>query len=324
MRKCGLFYWLATISQSAHCCITSFTSVYVPIGNANHRVWRVVPEESIPLGTKERVPCIITLEVVAYKPKRSKPVGWSFLPKRTHQTQTGVSLDTAGSSSPTQSRRPLAEAVEMDSTESELLADWRYGRRDPFRRTPFLDKVTGSMKEATDKMSAQMRDRINNFRERSASDELQSLKLADAVMNGADSFAPRDNERDRDPEANVSTGSLHDATVLRTGIVAVSPSISRHNSAASLASMGQWSSPIPLAANSAEKVTNERQGVSQQSSSVLPYGSNHENERTNNASTNDTKTSSVPRPLVVFRESWQAKESRIRQKSAYGSHPGWR
>ena len=41
-------------------------AVYVPISNMHHRVWRVVADESIALNTKERVPCIILLEVVDY------------------------------------------------------------------------------------------------------------------------------------------------------------------------------------------------------------------------------------------------------------------
>jgi phosphatidylinositol 4-kinase len=35
-------------------------------------------------------------------------------------------------------------------------------------------------------------------------------------------------------------------------------------------------------------------------------------------------TSQQRPPPVVFRESWQAKQDRIRQKSAYGKHPGWK
>jgi len=40
--------------------------IYLPIQNMQHRVWRIVPEESLALSTNERVPCIITLEVIDY------------------------------------------------------------------------------------------------------------------------------------------------------------------------------------------------------------------------------------------------------------------
>eukprot|EP00584_Thalassiosira_punctigera_P016787 CAMPEP_0172560430 /NCGR_PEP_ID=MMETSP1067-20121228/88654_1 /TAXON_ID=265564 ORGANISM="Thalassiosira punctigera, Strain Tpunct2005C2" /NCGR_SAMPLE_ID=MMETSP1067 /ASSEMBLY_ACC=CAM_ASM_000444 /LENGTH=1363 /DNA_ID=CAMNT_0013350221 /DNA_START=178 /DNA_END=4266 /DNA_ORIENTATION=- len=39
--------------------------VYLPIRNIQHRVWRIVADESLALSTNERVPCIITLEVVS-------------------------------------------------------------------------------------------------------------------------------------------------------------------------------------------------------------------------------------------------------------------
>eukprot|EP00804_Cyclotella_cryptica_P021648 CCRYP_020565-RA/>CCRYP_020565-RA protein AED:0.01 eAED:0.01 QI:1633/1/1/1/1/1/4/3832/512 len=42
--------------------------VYLPIGlgNMQHRVWRIVSDESLALSTNERVPCIVTLEVIDY------------------------------------------------------------------------------------------------------------------------------------------------------------------------------------------------------------------------------------------------------------------
>lgn len=318
----------------------------MPIGNTKHRVWRIVPEESIPLGTKERVPCIVTLEVVAYKPKRRRPVGWSLLPKRTHHTLQSSSMDAAESSPP--NRRPLMETLEMDSTESELLAEWRYGRRDPYRRTAFFDKVTGTVKGATDKMSAQMRDKINLFRERSASDELKSLKMADAVLDSVDTALggnsmrrSGDTDLSRDIEAVALTDS-HKGGTLGSDVPAVisSPSMSRNNSSASLASMGQWSSPHPKPTPTERTSKHRHRSIAEMDdseSSVLPYGSDHESDLAETRVQQETAPDSQsqlhehgltkslsPRPPVVFRESWQAKESRIRQKSAFGSKPGWR
>jgi hypothetical protein len=40
--------------------------VYLPIKNMDHRVWRIVSDESLALSTNERVPCIVTLEVIDY------------------------------------------------------------------------------------------------------------------------------------------------------------------------------------------------------------------------------------------------------------------
>lgn len=39
-------------------------SIYVPVNGYLHRVWRILSSESIALSTKERVPCIIYLEVI--------------------------------------------------------------------------------------------------------------------------------------------------------------------------------------------------------------------------------------------------------------------
>jgi len=39
-------------------------SIYVPVNGCLHRVWRILASESIALSTKERVPCIIYLEVI--------------------------------------------------------------------------------------------------------------------------------------------------------------------------------------------------------------------------------------------------------------------
>jgi hypothetical protein len=86
-------------------------------------------------------------------------------------------------------------------------------------------------------------------------------------------------------------------------------------------------------------------------SSSLPYGSDHEDDqgeddllqhnwhsnsgvRGRSSSINDTherplspvaaKRKHNKPPPVVFRESWSNKEERVRQKSIYGEHPGWK
>jgi phosphatidylinositol 4-kinase len=80
--------------------------------------------------------------------------------------------------------------------------------------------------------------------------------------------------------------------------------------------------------------------------SPLPYGSDQEDDPTERSQrpprSQKTRSSSLPlaatssmeqgdestkstirSPPVVFRESWSAKEERIRQRSAFGDHPGW-
>jgi hypothetical protein len=48
-------------------------AIYIPLQSVNHRVWRIVAGESIAISTKERVPCIICLEVVEYTPEEAPP-----------------------------------------------------------------------------------------------------------------------------------------------------------------------------------------------------------------------------------------------------------
>lgn len=51
--------------------------VYVPVGNPYNRVWRLHASESFAFSTKERVPCLVCLEVVDYapSPRRHGPCG---------------------------------------------------------------------------------------------------------------------------------------------------------------------------------------------------------------------------------------------------------
>jgi len=42
--------------------------VYMPVGNPYHRVWRLHAAESFAFSTKERVPCLVCLEVIDYAP----------------------------------------------------------------------------------------------------------------------------------------------------------------------------------------------------------------------------------------------------------------
>ena len=47
--------------------------IYLPMKNANHRVWRITAGESVALSTYERVPIIVCLEVIDFdKMKVSK------------------------------------------------------------------------------------------------------------------------------------------------------------------------------------------------------------------------------------------------------------
>ena len=63
--------------------------IYMPVGNPYHRVWRIHSVESFSFSTKERVPCLICLEVVDYlRPRKGavKKKWWNMenLPALSH------------------------------------------------------------------------------------------------------------------------------------------------------------------------------------------------------------------------------------------------
>lgn len=49
--------------------------IYLPVGNAYHRVWRLHAVESSAFSTKERVPCLVCFEVVDYHAPSSDQAG---------------------------------------------------------------------------------------------------------------------------------------------------------------------------------------------------------------------------------------------------------
>lgn len=326
------------------CELLPSNAIYVPIGNVHHRVWRIVADESIPLGTKERVPCIVCLEVVDYTHKRYRPKAWSFLDRL---PRPGIPRTTSGNESPEptplspRDPRSSPEGVELPDlkTEMETINDWRFSKRDPLRRTSIFDKVTSgmrdSMKGSLDKMKAQVL--LHPYRERSTSDELRSLTgdstSADVVPN-----VPTDLSR----RSSTDLGPTELENGLRSrgrpSMTEDRVSMSRVSSTGSLASMGQWKSPQvgktvvrrdtndSFTRRLADSITTDSDGGS------LPYGSDHEEDPTDIIEASPSvaerrrlsQISGVSRPPVVFRESWESKQERIRQKSAYGSAPGWR
>jgi phosphatidylinositol 4-kinase len=48
-------------------------SIYVPVNGSLHRIWKISASESVALSTKERVPCIIYLEVIDCPTQQLKP-----------------------------------------------------------------------------------------------------------------------------------------------------------------------------------------------------------------------------------------------------------
>jgi len=111
--------------------------IYIPLQDFHHRVWRIVAEESIPLSTKERVPCIICLEVLGYTPEQSgdRDIGSLF------------------------NRRALTGSNKtITVSEREMVDTWRNSRRNPYRRETAFNRVTQGMGKIPDKMKESMQE----------------------------------------------------------------------------------------------------------------------------------------------------------------------
>jgi phosphatidylinositol 4-kinase B len=167
-----------------------------------HRVWRVVSEESIVLNTKERVPCIILLEVVDYEhdkhhgddtkadksgdddnqddntalepwdSRRSKEKRSIELPKLGLPKMAGSLLREHSTSSnpPSLTATPAASlqfslpyyTMMGGMTEIEIVNHWRFAKRDAHRGESILDKVTSSLPLDVHRM----KEKINHLRDK--------------------------------------------------------------------------------------------------------------------------------------------------------------
>jgi len=129
-------------------------SIYVPTSdNPYHRVWRIVSDESIALSTKERVPCIVTLEVVDYDPPLMTTTSGGSGTMALSPTSTmhkGKHHFSREEMTPTQS-----STTHHHLTESEILIQWYKDPRNPQRHNTILEKVTTLTQQTFEKISKQ-------------------------------------------------------------------------------------------------------------------------------------------------------------------------
>jgi phosphatidylinositol 4-kinase len=304
-------------------------SIYLPLQDSNHRVWRIVADESIAISTKERVPCIICMEVVEYADG-----------KKSTTTEPHISLpDLTGTLS-----------------EKELVSRWRYGYRDPHRRDTALKKLAYQMKHSMQRIQLdQMKTSVKN----------QIDKLKDTKTNLHDFLTIQlphsfdDDELGSDlpaqlhsmthmPSADIERGNAEEATsaVHSSSESPVTPERPERPKETKPA-MGQWTSPHVNRGFTDERTTIsndafipfDMKGLSYQQKKTdlagVDNGFGFQNgypenyvavdmETNGEKSKNDTSNNGKRTPPVVFKENWNDKEGRIRATSAYGSHPGWR
>jgi phosphatidylinositol 4-kinase len=324
------------------CEVLPNNAVYVPLHHVPHRVWRLVADESIPLGTKERVPCIVILEVVQMTdhdvafhstslpvdsnsngngPYRRRRSSWATLLGRLPQKLGGPGQ--GGS-------EDLAEDEDVELDEMDLVHEWQHKYREPLRRLPFISKVADSMKGGLSRVRSTVRERLE--RDRTVSDELQALTLAESLVSSESMPL----EIDQTPTS----------TPVKENTESPSTGLSRANSGNSLESMGQWGTPQPSKPTVSARIDlsgvrrrMDRESRPESPTGGLVYGSDHDEEKGFDSilvpslarkeeelptpKKGSEKEKSRP-PPVVFRESWQAKQERVRRTSAYGQHPGWK
>lgn len=366
-------------------------AVYVPISDVYHRVWSIVVDESIALNTKERVPCIILLEVVDYSSTDDHDA------TNVDRLEDGQdSASAGGSTAESWDSRKVKEKHVLElpklgipklprqhgkldpnlsplsgkagpfslpyytlmggMSEKEIVSHWRYARRDPHRGESILDKMTHSlpldmnrikkgMNQLRDKQGALLQDLLSltstNESESTTRKGSTIGDTRDCLGDGSNTSAGHD--QDSEIAAFLCQDSYESTSILvKSELNATHVSSSRDVSPErepSDTSMGQWTSPTAkerpsisfrdiekgIASSSAYGSTHEGRGTANINSGRPPRADGvhgHGQRASNGSSTKAECTKSSQQ--VVFQENWQAKEERLRAKSAFGSHPGWR
>ena len=210
--------------------------IYIPLQNLHHRVWRIVSEESIPLSTKERVPCIVCLEVLEYDTE-SESVDRD-ISKLLRRRSSGSVISRQGTT----------------ASERELVDNWRNKPRDPFRRETTFNRMTHGMTKIPDKMKVSMhemqasmqqmqesfRNNLSNIRDSADSGQSKDHSDGNNIINGGDNLIekrlnpmspPRDAEIGESPTRvePVTPSKKTQSTSPRTPIAPISQG-----------AMGQW------------------------------------------------------------------------------------
>lgn len=127
-------------------------SIYVPVNNCMHRVWRIVVSESIAISTKERVPCIVCLEVIDQDKFISsenirKDENNENNPFDGHQFRFGSNLST-------------------NRSEYDILRSWYLTQRHPQRHNSLLDKMTTYTQQSLKKLRDEIEETIQQHDQR--------------------------------------------------------------------------------------------------------------------------------------------------------------
>jgi phosphatidylinositol 4-kinase len=318
-------------------------AIYVPVQDVNHRVWRIVADESIAISTKERVPCIVCLEVVEY-PLEEIPQARDVRHLLTRVLPQDSQINFPDIATPL--------------SEKEMIRRWRFEYRDPHRRDTAFEKIASQMRESMkkihlDHVKTSVKAHIHKVKNTTLQDFL-ALSVPGTFEEGENEDYVAEPLDPKDPIAftDIERGDSIDGsgTPSKTGLelsstvssgFSVSPPASPSPSK-KIARMGQWTPPTKLSA--------DREGLSRSLDDLLvpriSHGSYQRNEEpeTTQEEKRKGRFDCLPRsskktpgdenapngkpptkpPPVVFRENWKEKEGRIRTLSAFGWHPSWK
>lgn len=313
-------------------------AIYLPVQNGHHRVWRIVADESIAINTKERVPCIICLEVIDYKTEEAPQKGdIRQLLERVAPADTALHFPD----------------ITRSLSEQELINRWRFGNRDPHRRDTAFEKLASQMREKMrqiplDQMKSSMKEQLDKVKNANIQDFL-SLTISASHDEGSDLEGEDLHAMDPTPGTDMERGEAqHESGTPSKGLPKRSspfaidsprtPSPTKGGS-----HLGQWTPPAKNLYESDPDLPpmddlllpRRSQAVSYQRMNSANNGSERKsilnvcNPRSKNNDDPNGKANGKPPtaakpPQVVFKENWKEKEERLRPSSAYGNHPGWK
>lgn len=307
-------------------------AVYIPLKDVHHRVWRIVTKESVALSTKERVPCIICLEVVDYE--------------------------------------NTTKVKKKNCDERSILNQWYKNDRPPHRHNSLFEKVTKSHQSFFKKIipdfeNSNSKNNNNNllFFEENL-DEIDGINSTRQPLINKEDKILRAQHQSQLPPLPVQNQRMSISPEKRRVVSyqdndsfvssSACSSVASSKGTSQLKKLGQWGSPpqnklrmqrkqfhddkkspkktkSPLKAQRHRRIPSESSDISIISRDSI--GSLHHSQESkppsilvidSPTSQVQNKRTSTKRPPVVFKEDWAAKESRLRARSAFADDPNWR
>jgi len=330
-------------------------SIYVPVNNSMHRVWRIVTSESIALSTKERVPCIVTLEVIDHyssktqsrtknSKKRNNKEGiplsnWYKLPRRAQRHNTFLSK---AQKQLQKLRHDITDSIQQQDEVFDEIADTT---SDELRSIPSASDVPSSLILNADsdivtstvlKSAGDGGDIENQRKTFSASPHLigstsQFLQPSIAKKSCRPSYSTKLGQWLNAAQA----GSFNDSTN-KFSISALQEYLPGENKTADWSTAKTSISEVhfktdgegdtsAITLSEAKMQELERSPpFSLEEDEMLVSKSEKKNSRKHRRRRNRSTAASNRSPPIVFKEDWQTKQKRLRSKSAYGTHSNWR